>query len=195
MIWWLKVRAAPTLAIGTAATWLLGLLLGTARLPVPALTGQAGDFLVGHLITLAPAVLLMHGAARADHTAENVAVRTPRHLDVALALTLATTVLTAALLLHLLHPTDLAVVLSRNIAGYTGLALLLHPWIGHRAAGALIAVVPLGCAAAGWGPGGRPERWAWVLHPADSRTALALALATLLLGTTTALTRRPRTSP
>lgn len=190
MIWWLKIRATPALAAGLAGTLAVGLLVGSSELPVPALAGQAGQFLVGHLITLIPAVLLMFGMGRGDLRTESVASRPTRRWDVALALATATVGLATAALCHLLWSTDIAVVLGRNIAGYIGMALFLHPLVGHRAAGALLAVVPLICAAAGWGPGGRPEPWAWLLHPSDSPLALALAAATLAAGVTMALTRQ-----
>ncbi|MEV8427101.1 hypothetical protein [Streptomyces niveus] len=190
MIWWLKIRAAPALAVGLVGTFTMGLLVGSSELPVPALAGQAGQFLVGHLITLAPAVLLMFGMGRGDLRTESVASRPTRGWDVVLALATATASLAMAALCHLLWSTEIAIVLGRNISGYIGIALFLHPLVGHRAAGALIAVVPLFCAAAGWGPGGRPEPWAWLLHSADSLLAVVLAAATLAAGVAMALTRR-----
>ncbi|TLQ42047.1 hypothetical protein [Streptomyces marianii] len=193
MIWWLKLRALPALLAGTTATFTLGLLIGSAELPVPALAGQAGHFLVGHLITLVPAVLLLYGSGRADQRTESVAIRPLHTWDVALALTTATTTLAAATLCHLLWPTDIALVLGRNTAGYIGLALLLTPLLGHRLAGAALATVPLICAAAGWRTGGHPQPWAWLLYEGDSVLALALALATLCAGTAIALIRRNTT--
>ncbi|MFI2214896.1 hypothetical protein [Streptomyces sp. NPDC020141] len=190
MIWWLKIRAVPALAAGTAATIAVGLLVGTAQLPVPTLTGQAGQFLVGHLITLMPAVLVLFGTGRGDAPAESVASRPVRLWDVSLGAAVALAALVTAWLCHLIWPAGNAPVLGRNIAGYIGLALILLPLTGHRAAGALIAVAPLLCAGAGWAEGGRPEPWAWILHPGDSALALALALATLITGIIVTLTRR-----
>ncbi|MDH2391548.1 hypothetical protein QCN29_22760 [Streptomyces sp. HNM0663] len=190
MTWWLKVRAVPALIAAVAGTIGAGLLVGGSELPVPALAGQAGQFLVGHLITLAPAILLLFGMGRGDLRTESVASRAMRHWDVALAVSVAVVGLLAAVICHVLWRTDIAMVLGRNIAGYVGLALILHPLLGHRSAGAALAAVPLLCAATGWGPGGRPEPWAWLLHPGDSVLALAAAGATLLVGTTVALTRR-----
>ncbi|QIP82743.1 hypothetical protein GLX30_00090 [Streptomyces sp. Tu 2975] len=183
MIWWLKLRAVPALAAGTTATFLIGLLIGSSELPVPALAGQAGHFLVGHLITLVPGVLLLYGAARADRRTERIATRPLTSWDTCLALGTAAVAMTAAVLCHLLWRTDITMVLGRNIAGYIGLALLLAPLLGHRVAAAALATVPLICAAAGWGLGGRPQPWAWLLYPGNSLPALALAGATLCAGT------------
>ncbi|MFI8092638.1 hypothetical protein ACIF9R_30670 [Streptomyces sp. NPDC086080] len=165
-------------------------MVGGAELPVPALTGQAGQFLVGHLITLTPAVLLLFGMGRGDLRTESVASRTVRHWDVALAVSCAAAGLLTAAICHILWPTDIAMVLGRNIAGYIGLALILRPLVGHRVAGGALAAVPLACAAAGWRTGGRPEPWAWLLHPGDSVLAVVMATATLLVGVSVALTRR-----
>ncbi|MFI1394275.1 hypothetical protein [Streptomyces sp. NPDC020681] len=190
MIWWLKIRATPALTAGLVGTLAVGLLVGSSELPVPALAGQAGQFLVGHLITLVPAVLLMYGTGRGDLRAESVACRPTRRWDVALGLAVAAVGLAAATLCHLLWSSDIAVVLGRNIGGYIGMALFLHPLVGHRAAGAILAAIPLLCAAAGWGPGGQPEPWAWLLHPSDSLLGVTLAAVTLAAGVTMALTRQ-----
>ncbi|MFD5387754.1 hypothetical protein ACFWMG_22955, partial [Streptomyces sp. NPDC127074] len=64
MIWWFKARAVPALSASVVGTNVVGLLMGNAELPVPVLTGQSGHFLVGHLITLLPAVMLLHGMGR-----------------------------------------------------------------------------------------------------------------------------------
>lgn len=191
MTWWLKIRAVPTLVAGTATTIALGLLIGNAQLPVPAMTGQAGQFLAGHLITLAPAILILFGTGRGDLTAESVSARPIVRWDLSLAVTTAAASLLTATLFRAIWPTDITVVLGRNIAGYIGIALVLLPFLGHRAAGAALAVVPLLCAAVGWGPGGHPEPWAWLLHPGDSVPALTLALGTLAAGITATLTRPP----
>ncbi|MEU1418314.1 hypothetical protein [Kitasatospora sp. NPDC005751] len=194
MIWWCKARAVPAVVAALAGTFAVGLLIGDGELPVPALHGHAGHFLVGHIITLLPAAFLLHGLGRGDLRTEAVAGRFLRGLDTALALAVATAGAALGLLTHAAGQDDLALVLARNIAGYLGAALLLHPLIGHRPAAAAIAAVPLLCAAAGWHPDGRPQPWAWPLHPAASTQALTAVTLTLLAGTTCALLRpRPLT--
>ncbi|WP_406094064.1 hypothetical protein [Kitasatospora purpeofusca] len=196
MIWWCKARAVPLLVAVLAGTVATGLLLGDGELPVPALHGQAGHFLLAHVITLLPAVFLLYGLGRGDLRTETVAGRFLRGLDVGLALTLAAAGATCGSLAYAAGQGALALVVARNIAGYLGLALLFHPLIGHRPAAAALAAVPLVCSAAGWHPDGSPRPWAWPLHPAGSPYALAAVALLLLAGAGCALFRRhPTTGP
>ncbi|GAA1406085.1 hypothetical protein GCM10009639_53580 [Kitasatospora putterlickiae] len=190
MIWWCKARAVPVLTAVLAGTFTLGLLVGDGELPVPALHGQAGHFLLAHVITLLPAVSLLYGLGRGDLRTEAVAGRFLRGLDAGLALTLAAAGATCGGLAYLAGQGALALVLARNIAGYLGLALLLHPVIGHRPTAAALATTPLLCSAAGWYPNAHPRPWAWPLHPAHSPVALATVALLLLAGTTCALLPR-----
>ncbi|MFF7456782.1 hypothetical protein [Kitasatospora sp. NPDC008115] len=185
----------PVLAAVLAGTLAVGLLFGNGELPVPALHGQAGHFLLAHVITLFPAVFLLYGLGRGDLRTEAVAVRFLRGLDVGLALALAAAGTTCGGLAYLAGQGALALVLARNITGYLGLALLVRPLIGHRPAAAALAATPLLCSAAGWYPNGHPRPWAWPLHPADSPTALTAVALLLLTGTTCALLRRHPPTP
>ncbi|MFB7470856.1 hypothetical protein [Kitasatospora sp. NPDC056184] len=190
MIWWCKARAVPALAAVLAGTFAVGLLAGDGELPVPALRGQAGHFLLAHVITLFPAVSLLYGLGRGDLRTESVAARQLRGLDTGLALALAAAGATCGGLAHAAGQGSLALVLARNTAGYLGLALLAHPLVGHRPAAAALAGVPLLCSAAGWSPDGRPRPWAWPLHPAGSPAALAAVGLLLLTGAACALRDR-----
>lgn len=190
MNWWLKARAVPALGVSVAVTNAVGLLMGNAELPVPVLTGQSGHFLVGHLITLLPAVMLLHGMGRGDLRIESVACRPVRRWDTALGAATAATGAGVAALCYALGADSIALVLGRNIAGYVGLALLLFPFLGHRIAAVTVAVVPLVCAAAGWRSGGRPAPWAWILYPANSLVAPLITAAIVLVGILVCLTRQ-----
>ncbi|MFE7189894.1 hypothetical protein [Kitasatospora sp. NPDC057541] len=196
MIWWCKARAVPVLAAVLAATFAVGLPFGDGELPVPALRGQTGHFLLAHVIALLPAVFLLYGLGRGDLRTETVAARFLRGLDVGLALALAATGTICGGLAYAAGQGALAVVLARNIAGYLGLALLFHPLVGHRPAAAALAAVPLLCSAAGWYPDSRPRPWAWPLHPAGSAPALAAVALLLLAGAAVALLhKRPPSTP
>ncbi|MCG0284019.1 hypothetical protein [Streptomyces sp. PSAA01] len=190
MNWWLKARAVPALSVSVVVTNAVGLLMGNTELPVPVLTGQSGHFLVGHLITLLPAVMLLHGMGRGDLRTEGVACRPVRKWDAALGSAVAATGAGVAALCYALGADSIALVLGRNIAGYVGLALLLFPFLGHRIAAVTVAIVPLLCAAAGWRSGGRPEPWAWILYPANSLVAPLITAAIVLVGILACLTRR-----
>jgi hypothetical protein len=189
MIWWVKARAVPALAMSIVATTAVGLLMGNAELPVPVLTGQSGHFLVGHLITLLPAITLLHGIGRGDQRTESVACRPLRRWDAALGSTAAATGAGTAILCYALGADRISLVLGRNIAGYIGLALLLFPFLGHRLAAVTVSVVPLLCAATGWS-GGRPEPWAWMLYPANSLAAPLITAVVVLAGILVCLTRQ-----
>ncbi|MFJ3900363.1 hypothetical protein [Streptomyces sp. NPDC090025] len=192
MIWWCKVRAVPVIALATIGTVALGLLVGNLELPVPVLVGQSGQFLLAHLMTLIPAVTLLYGFGRGETRTEGIAVRDLRSWDAALGLLVAAGGMLAAVLSHVALSSDLAVILGRNVAGYVGLALLLHPVLGTRLTGATLAAIPLVLAASGWGPSGDAKSWAWLLHPADSTLAMATALGAVCVGaTTTAFWTRP----
>ncbi|MBO3680491.1 hypothetical protein [Streptomyces sp. NEAU-YJ-81] len=190
MIWWFKARAVPALTVSLVVTNAVGLLMGNAELPVPVLTGQSGHFLVGHLITLLPAVMLLHGMGRGDLRTESVACRPLRRWDAALGSAAAATGAGMAGLCYALGADSIALVLGRNIAGCVGLALLLFPFLGHRIAAVTVAIVPLVCAAAGWRSGGRPEPWAWILYPANSLAAPLITAAIVVVGILVCLTRQ-----
>ncbi|MER8159976.1 hypothetical protein [Streptomyces sp. NPDC094472] len=190
MNWWLKARAVPVLSVSVVLTNAVGLLMGNAELPVPVLTGQSGHFLVGHLITLLPAMMLLHGMGRGDLRTESVACRPIRKWDAILGLAAAATGAGMAALCYALGADSIALVLGRNIAGYVGLALLLFPFLGHRIAAVTVAIVPLVCAAAGWRSGGRPAPWAWILYPANSLIAPLITAAIVLMGILVCLTRQ-----
>ncbi|WP_413105645.1 hypothetical protein [Streptomyces sp. Inha503] len=190
MNWWLKARAVPALSVSVVATNAVGLLMGDAELPVPVLTGQSGHLLVGHLITLLPAVMLLHGMGRGDLRTESIACRPVRRWDAALGSAVAATGAGMAALCYAMGADNIALVLGRNIAGYVGLALLLFPFLGHRIAAVTVAIVPLLCAAAGWRSGGRPEPWAWILYPANSLVAPLITAAIVLVGIFVCLTRQ-----
>ncbi|MFJ3978942.1 hypothetical protein [Streptomyces sp. NPDC090021] len=174
------------------ATIALGLLIGDAQLPVPALTGASGDFLIGHLITLAPAIVLLYGTGRGDLATETVASRPLRAWDTALAGAIGALGLSTAVVSRLVGGDGLTTILGRNLAGYTALALLLMPLFGRHLSTSALACVPLVCAATGWARNGQPEQWAWILQPAGSLPALLLVAALLPAGMAFALTwRRP----
>ncbi|MFC4611517.1 hypothetical protein ACFO9E_27555 [Streptomyces maoxianensis] len=193
MTWWLKTRATAGIAAAVLLTIVLGILADDAELPIPVLTGQSGSFLVGHLITVAPAAMLLYGISGSDHRIESIAVRPTHNWNAVLGLAAAALAWLAAALLYAVTGNDIAVVLGRNTAGYIGVAMAVAAFTGPRLAGAATALVPLLCAATGWAQGGQPEPWAWVLHPAQSSIAIAAAAVMLILGTVLTLTRSTTT--
>ncbi|MBB1244636.1 hypothetical protein GL263_13830 [Streptomyces durbertensis] len=194
MIWWIKAWGALGAATATAVALFVAVTIGTREIPVPALTGQAGQFVVAELVALLPAVLILHGVHRGDPRTEYTAVRSGAVRMVAWVAVWVTMVWGATAAAHLLGADSAVIEMARNTTGYVGVALLLRPVAGLRAAVAFSAAVPLVCAAAGWRTGGVAQPWAWPLHPANS--VLALLQAFLLLGLgLIAVLLRPRETP
>jgi fumarate reductase subunit D len=190
MNWWLKVRAAQSLAGATALTVVLGILLGDTELPIPILTGQAGVFLAGHLLTVLPAVVLMYGQERTDHRIEVTAARPINQWNACLGLATALAVTTATGLVHLTLGSDMAVVCGRNIGGYIGIAMILSSVTGPRISAFLTTALPLVLAHTGWKPSGEPEIWAWLLHEEDSVIAMVTTMFVLVAGCASLALRR-----
>ncbi|MFE5300691.1 hypothetical protein [Streptomyces sp. NPDC056632] len=193
MIWWCKARALPLIAAATLGTILVGLAIGDIELPIPVLTGQSGQFLLAHLMTLIPAATLLYGLSRSDAQSTHTAARPIRSWDTALGLLTAGTGATCAVICHLMLGSDLALVIGRNQAGYIGLALLLAPLLGPQLAAATLAALPLTLAAGGWRPNGAPKPWAWLLHDPGSTPAILITLGLLGVGSLMSLgwTRSP----
>ncbi|MEV0410058.1 hypothetical protein AB0I68_04395 [Streptomyces sp. NPDC050448] len=189
MIWWLHARAIPLVAATVVGAFLAALLVGRTAIPVPNLAGPAGELLVVQLLGAAPVLMLLHGIERGDTAAEAVAVRSARMRNLALCLTLTVTCSVAAAVLRVAVNSSECVSLARNVAGFLGVALLIRGIAGPALASVVVAVLPLLCAAAGWGPGGRPYAWAWPVHPANSHVAIVEAFVLLVLGCTMVLLR------
>ncbi|MFE7094515.1 hypothetical protein [Streptomyces erythrochromogenes] len=160
-----------------------GLGFGQSRIPVPAMVGGAGHFLLAALITVIPAVAWLTFTGRARNAAETVAVRAVHRFDTALAAACAALVLAMAVVGHLVGADAVALSIGRNTAFYLGLALALNPLTGARIASPVLTAVPLVLAVGGWKSGGHgAQPWAVVLHPATSGPSLLAGVATLVAG-------------
>ncbi|MFK0017355.1 hypothetical protein [Streptomyces sp. NPDC091027] len=156
--------------------------MGDTALPIPILTGQAGTFLTGHLLTVLPAVVLMYGKERTDQRLEATAARPVNRWDARLAGLVSAAAAAAAGLLYLLLGAEMAIVTGRNITAYIGIAAVICAFFGPRGAALLTTAFPLGLAHTGWTPAGKAEAWAWLLHDARSATAMAATAITLAAG-------------
>ncbi|WP_051796265.1 hypothetical protein [Streptomyces sp. NRRL S-87] len=193
MNWWAASRNVPTLAAVTAVTVGAGMAFGQSRIPVPAMVGGAGRFLLAALITVVPAVAWLASTGRARDATEAVAVRAVHRFDTALAAACATLALNMAVLGHVAGADPVALAIGRNTAFYLGLALVLNPLAGARIAAPLLTAVPLVLAVGGWRSGGRgPQPWAVVLHPATSMPALLAGVAVLVAGAAFSSLKPPR---
>ncbi|MEU0956526.1 hypothetical protein ABZ353_29970 [Streptomyces niveus] len=182
MIWWLKIRAAWVLVGTVLATVGLGLLMGTAKLPLPVLTGGSGSFLIGQLIPVLPAAIFLYGTGRTDGRLESIAAHPMRALDAGWALCIAIFIAGTAGCAYLLARQEIAIVIGRDGLGYIGMALFFAALFGPRAAAGLTTLVPIVLAAIGWQADGRPHPWAWPLLPGTSVLGLLAAMSVLTLG-------------
>ncbi|MFC9581666.1 hypothetical protein ACFVJ8_02270 [Streptomyces yangpuensis] len=157
-------------------TALLGIVLGRTVLPVPSLLGGSGDFFLSALVTVAPAVVWLHGTGRTALATEATALRPVHRWDVALAAALSAAALAVTAVAHLLASDDIALTVGRNITFYLAIAMLLSTFVGQRIAAPLITAIPIVLAVAGW-RGRFPQPWAVVLHPGESHRALAATVA------------------
>ncbi|MFE5912777.1 hypothetical protein ACFQ6B_27355 [Streptomyces wedmorensis] len=193
MNWWAVSRDVPTLAAVTAVTAGAGLAFGQSLIPVPAMVGGAGHFLLAALITVVPAVTWLAFTGRARGATESVAVRAVHRFDTSLAVGCATLALGMAVLGHFAGAEPVALSIGRNTAFYLGLALILNPLTGARIAAPVLTAVPLVLAVGGWKSGGGiAQPWAVVLHPAASTAALLAGVAVLVAGATFSSLKPPR---
>ncbi|MFF4104051.1 hypothetical protein [Streptomyces sp. NPDC001903] len=193
MNWWAASRNVPALATVTAVTAGAGLAFGQSRIPVPAMVGGAGHFLLAALITVVPAVTWLAFTGRARDATEDVAVRAVHRFDASLAVACAIVALSMAVLGHLAGAAPVALAIGRNTAFYLGLALLLNPLTGARIAAPVLTAVPLVLAVGGWKNGGRgAQPWAVVLHPSTSMPALLAGMAVLVAGAAFSSLKPPR---
>ncbi|MCK7622414.1 hypothetical protein MUU72_04660 [Streptomyces sp. RS10V-4] len=196
MIWWLKARNVPTVAVVTLAVYGMALVAGQETLPVPALVGGSGGLLITHLLAVLPVALLLHGIDRGDAFAEGVALRHAGRRTAALCLGFAALAAVPAAALHLFGERPEAVVLARNCVGSLGCALLVRTLLGPGIAMICVAGLPLVCAAAGRRPGGSAQPWAWPIHRAASLLGLSEAAFLFAAGCVLALCRsRPLRNP
>ncbi|QIB44951.1 hypothetical protein [Streptomyces aureoverticillatus] len=173
MIWWLRVRAVPALVVSLTVVCCVAALAPRSEVPVPSVVdGLATGLPFRYLVPLLPALLVLHGRARADRLSESVAARSVRLLDAGIAV--------GAVGVLLLSSTVVpdSVALARNLAGYLGVALILNWLSTPRLASAVTAFLPF--AAASLGGGARPAWWAWPLHDGGSPLA-ATGAATLFV--------------
>ncbi|MEU3568428.1 hypothetical protein AB0E96_08365 [Kitasatospora sp. NPDC036755] len=192
MIWWLRIRYVPAVAVGLLTCILLGSGADSVTVPIPVVIGGLTfDLPMSSLLPLVPACLILEGQARADAVAERVAVRAVAGWD---ALFMAACVLACALaagVAAMAGAGSAAMAMARDFAGYLGLALIVRRLAGARVAAVATALFPFLCVSFGL-VHNRPSIWAWPLHDATSTTASLQAMALLAIGAVSLLLPPPR---
>ncbi|MFF4922501.1 hypothetical protein ACFY4B_18140 [Kitasatospora sp. NPDC001261] len=182
MIWWLRIRYVPAVAVGLLACILLGSGADSVTVPIPVVIGGLTfDLPMSSLLPLVPVCLILEGQARADGITERVAVRAMGRWDAAF---MAACVLACALTAAVASTAgagSATTALARDFAGYLGLALIVRWLAGARVATVATALFPFLCVSFGL-VHNRPGIWAWPLHHAASVTAGLQALLLLAIG-------------
>ncbi|MFJ3219700.1 hypothetical protein ACIPLC_27765 [Kitasatospora sp. NPDC086801] len=182
MIWWLRIRYVPAVAIGLLSCILLGSGADSVTVPIPVVIGGLTfDLPMSSLLPLVPVCLILEGQARADAVAERVAVRAMGGWDAAFMAACVLVCALAAVATSTAGAGNAATALARDFAGYLGLALIIRWLGGARLATVATALFPFLCVSFGL-VHNRPGIWAWPLHDATSVTASTQALILLAVG-------------
>ncbi|MFI9627417.1 hypothetical protein [Streptomyces sp. NPDC052042] len=179
----------------TTAFWAVALSVGETGLPLPQLGGATSASVPLILLApLAPAIALNTGHNRAPQIEATAGRAVARGDAVLAAATMALTALVMSLSLTGLGPDpEPAGQAVRNLALYTGMALVGRTLLGGPASTVPPVVFALATATFGYGPQQTPHWWAWpAAHPADPLAALA-TLIIVVYGLRTAIHQdRPR---
>jgi hypothetical protein len=175
-MWWLRVHMARTYGAVLLATFAVAPLLAGSALPIPSLLGGLGSGIpVPLALPVVPACVLLHALSRAPWEPDAVAVRPVAAYRTAVVVGTALVALVFGLIEMRWLDFDLAPGVARNLVGYIGVGLIVQYFFGARFGPLAVALVPVGCALVGLGPGQRPYPWAWPLH--ESTSALSAIVA------------------
>ncbi len=190
--WWLLARARRTssavitiIALGVASH-----LLGDASVRISENSSLSVPWVV--VIPMATAAVIGISSRSAVDTLEAGAARSLPALRLA-HLAAVLLIASAATLWGSSGLTDEfgSPAALRNLAGFTGLALISAAIFGGATAWALPVAMGVTVLTAGASEG-RPHTWAWPIHPNTDSTALIAASVLLLLGTIALATVRTR---
>lgn len=189
MIWWLHTRRMALLVIVTAGFWAVSLVLGNSSLPLPQLGGATSANVPLLLFApLAPAIAL-NACYGTPTPVETTAVRRVAALDslLAVAVLAATAAVAAPVAAGWIGGVDDLTVRTiesavRNLACYTGLALIGRAALGTHASTVIPTLYALVVSVMGYGPEQTAHWWAWpAAQPADA-VSWAGSAALLLAG-------------
>lgn len=182
---WLRTRHAN--AIVATLVFLVAAFLAAAdvSLPMPAILSSYG--LAVPVVLLAPLALTSvvgWGLVSGDDQLERVSSRLIDGMDAALATGAALVACLLAIIAAGATGSPSVAASGRNALGYMGLMLVGRQLLGGRAGTLLPVGVTMIAAVFGGDASGRPRWWVWVLAPADSPFAWAIAGICLALGIT-----------
>ncbi|MFF4604505.1 hypothetical protein ACFY12_17480 [Streptomyces sp. NPDC001339] len=129
-----------------------------------------------------PTLCLLMGLERGEKAGQGAAVRRVSLLNSALLLSGVATAYAFGLLHHVSDNDPSGLGLARNLAGYSGLALVTRWAFGARVAPIVTVSFPFLCTFLGLDAASKPLPWAWPIDTATSTSATTLALALLTTG-------------
>ncbi|KMS71426.1 hypothetical protein ACM01_27100 [Streptomyces viridochromogenes] len=165
MTWWIHTRRLALLTLVTAGFWAAAFTLGNSRLPLPQLGGAtSADVPFILFAPLAPAIAL-NACYGTPTPIERTALRRVAALDslLAVAVVAATAAVAAPVMAGWLSGTDPFAAESavRNLALYTGLALIGRAALGNHASTVIPTLLALVVSVFGYGPEQTAHWWAW----------------------------------
>ncbi|MFJ2021643.1 hypothetical protein [Streptomyces nodosus] len=186
MTWWLHTRRTVLLAVVTAGFWMTTLAVGNTSLPLPQL-GQATSANVPFVLfaPLAPAIAL-NACYGTPTPVEATALRRVAALDalLALAVVAATAAVATPVAAGWIGGVDrfLAESAVRNLACYTGLALIGRTVLGNHVSTVIPTLLALTVSVFGYGPGQTAHWWAWPAAQPSDVLSWAGSAALLVIG-------------
>jgi hypothetical protein len=186
MTWWLHTRRVALLAVVTVAFWVVSLALGDSRLPLPQLGGATSASVPFILFApLAPAIAL-NACYGTPTPVESTAVRRVAALDslLAVAVVAATAAVAVPVMAGWISGANGLAVESavRNLAFYTGLALIGRAALGNQASTVVPTLVALTVSVFGYGPEQTAHWWAWPAAAPSDVLSWAGSAALLTIG-------------
>lgn len=186
MTWWIHTRRATLLTIVTIGFWAATLTLGNSHLPLPQLGGAtSADVPFILFAPLAPAIAL-NTCYGTPTPIERTALRRVAALDSLLAV--AVVAATAAVAVPVMAgwisgASEFAVESTvRNLALYTGLALIGRATLGNHASTVIPTLVALIVSVFGYGPEQTAHWWAWPAAQPSDTLSWAGSAALLTIG-------------
>ncbi|WP_067455533.1 hypothetical protein [Actinomadura macra] len=193
MILWMRAHNLLSILLGLAGMLGVVAISGGSTVPAPSILQES---LIGTplalIVPLISVALLMHGLAGGPRELELVAGRATRFYRVVLVASVCVCALGLGLLLTLSGLQPLGFAAGRNLAGYTGAALIGGFFLGRHGATAiptayLFLVILTGA------PPDRVQVWVWPLADSGDVPAAVVSMTTLAIGIL--LTRCNRRDP
>lgn len=183
MIWWLRTRRWPFLAVAVVLACVPSLQFGALRLPVPPAFGHVPRPPLAVLLPLIVVVAVLSVLPEADELPnERAPVRRLGVRDVALVVSVVGAVIVTTLVGRTVVSWEFSDAFMRDTIGLMGVGLLMRSLLSGRLASVLTSLYAVLCVVAGNGAAGVARFWAWPANLDHDPFALAMAIAAFVLG-------------